>query len=160
MDGETVRVFQWVLRGRKRSTGTAGSDTAAATSLAEQPVSPARSEVRKLLVGPARAATSLLGVRQEHHVVFTITEDTLALYLDGELISTRDGVDGGMSGNAEDLVLGASTVSRWEDNDNLKDFFDGTISDLAVFNRALQPVEVLLLNEEESGRLRGCMRLG
>lgn len=84
---------------------------------------------------------------EAHHVVFTFTEDTLSLYLDGELISTRDGVDGGMSGNAEDLVLGASTVSRWEDNDNLRDFFDGTIGDLAVFDRALEPVEVLLLSE-------------
>lgn len=84
---------------------------------------------------------------QDYHVVFTFTEDTIALYLDGELIAARDGVDGGMSGNTEDLVLAASTVSRWEDNDNLCDFFDGTIGDLAVFDRALEPVEVLLLSE-------------
>jgi len=41
------------------------------------------------------------------------------------------------------FVLGASTTTRTEDQlNNLKDFFQGTIEDFVVFDRALYPVEV------------------
>ena len=36
----------------------------------------------------------------------------IALYLNGELVDAAEAIPGGMSGNTEDLVLGASTRTR------------------------------------------------
>ncbi|MEO0990302.1 MAG: hypothetical protein AAFX00_05040, partial [Pseudomonadota bacterium] len=52
---------------------------------------------------------------------------------------------GGMSGNAEGLAIGASTMHRWNDDDRLRDHFDGEIDNILVFDRALKPAEAALL---------------
>lgn len=84
---------------------------------------------------------------QEHQFAFTFDEDEIGLYLDGNLIDADTGFAGGMSGNAEDLVLGASTRSRMGDNDNLQWEFDGDISNLMLLDRPLEEIELLFLAE-------------
>lgn len=84
---------------------------------------------------------------EEHHLAFTFDEDQIALYLDGNLIDSDVGFAAGMSGNEEDLVLGASTRTRQEDDDNLQWHFDGTIENLMLLDRPLEEIEVLFLSE-------------
>ncbi|MEM7059521.1 MAG: LamG-like jellyroll fold domain-containing protein [Pseudomonadota bacterium] len=86
---------------------------------------------------------------KEHHVAFTFTENTVALFIDGEMVDADDGFPAGMLGNMESTFLGTSTRSRWQDEDNLRDFFEGEISNVAVFDRALEPVEVVILADAE-----------
>jgi len=87
----------------------------------------------------------------KYHVAFTFTAAQAALYLDGRLVDTEDLSDkpefaAGMTQNLESLVLGASTQTRSSGElNNLKDFFDGTIDDFLVLDRALYPAEVLKL---------------
>lgn len=84
---------------------------------------------------------------QEHQFAFTFDEDEIGLYLDGNLIDADTGFAGGMSGNTEDLVLGASTRTRMGDNDNLDWHFDGQISNLMLLDRPLEEIELLFLAE-------------
>ena len=81
----------------------------------------------------------------ENHVAFTFEDNQIALYLNGELQDVEDGFADGMLGNAEDTVLGASTMHRNGDNDNLNSHFTGEIGDLVVLDRALEPLEVMVL---------------
>ncbi|MEM6538889.1 MAG: LamG-like jellyroll fold domain-containing protein [Pseudomonadota bacterium] len=84
---------------------------------------------------------------EEYHFAFTFDDDETAFYLNGQLIDSDEGYAAGMSGNTEDLVLGASTRTRDEDNDNLQWHFDGEISDLLMLDRPLEDIEVLFLSE-------------
>ena len=84
---------------------------------------------------------------EDNHFAFTFDDNRIAMYLNGELIDADNGISGGMSGNAEDAVLGASTHARWGDNDNLQWQFDGTIENVMMLDRAIEDVEVLFLSE-------------
>lgn len=94
---------------------------------------------------------------QEHHFAFTFDEDEIGVYLDGNLIDADTGFAGGMSGNGEDLVLGASTRTRMGDNDNLQWHFDGQISNLLLLDRPLEEIDLLFLAESggDIGALSG-----
>ncbi|MEM9975869.1 MAG: LamG-like jellyroll fold domain-containing protein, partial [Pseudomonadota bacterium] len=83
---------------------------------------------------------------QEYHLAFTFDADEIALYLDGELVDSDTGYAEGMSGNEEDLVLGASTRVRQGDDDNLQWHFDGEISNLLILDRPLEEVELTFLS--------------
>ncbi|NND20632.1 MAG: hypothetical protein HKO14_00965, partial [Silicimonas sp.] len=84
---------------------------------------------------------------QEHQFAFTFDATEIGLYLDGNLIDADTGFAGGMSGNAEDLVLGASTRTRNGEDDNLEWPFDGEISNLMLLDRPLEEIELLFLAE-------------
>lgn len=84
---------------------------------------------------------------EDYHFAFTFDEDEVAFYLNGELIDSDEGFSDGMSGNTEDLVLGASTRTRNGDNDNLEWHFDGEISELVMLDRPLEEIEILFLSE-------------
>ncbi|MEM9426344.1 MAG: LamG-like jellyroll fold domain-containing protein [Pseudomonadota bacterium] len=84
---------------------------------------------------------------EDYHFAFTFDEDEIAFYLNGELIDSDDGYPAGMSGNTEDLVLGASTRTRNGDDDNLQWHFDGEIRDLVMLDRPLEDIEALFLAE-------------
>ncbi|MDD9923878.1 MAG: LamG domain-containing protein, partial [Boseongicola sp.] len=86
----------------------------------------------------------------DYHFAFTFDEDEIALYLDGELIDADTGFEGGMSGNEEDLAIGASTRTRIDENDNLQWHFDGDIEDVMLLDRPLEEVEILLLAEADN----------
>jgi len=91
------------------------------------------------------------GVRIEedepYHMAFTFEESEIALYLNGELVASDTGFADGMSGNAEDLVLGASTRIRNGDDDNLQWHFDGEISNVLMLDRPIGELEALFLSE-------------
>ncbi|MGR3514751.1 MAG: LamG-like jellyroll fold domain-containing protein [Paracoccaceae bacterium] len=86
---------------------------------------------------------------EDYHFAFTFDEDEIAFYLNGELIDSDAGFADGMSGNTEDLVLGASTRSRNGDDDNLQWEFDGEIGNLVMLDRPLEDIEVLFLAESD-----------
>ncbi|MCG6882135.1 MAG: hypothetical protein LJE62_00090 [Silicimonas sp.] len=84
---------------------------------------------------------------EDHHLAFTFDEDEIRLYLDGKLIDSDFGYPDGMTGNSEDVVLGASTRTRMGENDNLEWHFDGEIGEVALLDRSLEEIEVLFLAE-------------
>lgn len=84
---------------------------------------------------------------EEYHFAFTFDKDEIAFYLNGELVDADQGYDGGMTGNTEDLVLGASTRTRNGEDDNLQWHFDGEIGDLLLLDRPLEELEILFLAE-------------
>lgn len=90
---------------------------------------------------------------ERYDFAFTFDDGEARLYLNGDLmdsedLSDRDGFEDGMAGNMESLVFGASTVQRTSGEvDNLKDFLEGTIEDVVVFDRALTAAEVFKLSE-------------
>ncbi|MEM8752415.1 MAG: LamG-like jellyroll fold domain-containing protein, partial [Pseudomonadota bacterium] len=82
---------------------------------------------------------------EEHHVAFSFDASTVSLYVDGVLEDAEAGFRAGMTGNAESVVVGASTHSRWNDDKRLDWFFDGEITDVVALDRPLTGVEALLL---------------
>ena len=84
---------------------------------------------------------------EEHHFAFTFDDDEIGLYLDGALVDADTGFAGGMSGNSEDAVLGASTRTRMGENDNLDWEFDGEIGNVVLLDRALEEIELTFLSE-------------
>ncbi|MEM9343764.1 MAG: LamG-like jellyroll fold domain-containing protein [Pseudomonadota bacterium] len=86
---------------------------------------------------------------EDYHVAFTFDAGATQLYLNGELVDTADGYPDGMSGNAEDLVIGAATRTRQGDDDNLTWHFDGEVSHVAMFDRVLEDVETVILSSNE-----------
>ncbi|MDJ1015811.1 MAG: hypothetical protein QNJ35_04790 [Paracoccaceae bacterium] len=91
---------------------------------------------------------------EDYHLAFTFDADEIALYLNGELVDSDAGFPDGMSGNAEDLVLGASTRVRKGDDDNLQWHFDGEIENLLLLDRPITDVEAVFLSET-GGDIRG-----
>ena len=86
---------------------------------------------------------------EKYHFAFTFDQDEIGLYLNGELLDSDTGFEDGMSGNTEDLVLGASTRTRNGDDDNLQWHFDGEIGNLVMLDRPLEEIEVLFLSEND-----------
>ncbi len=86
---------------------------------------------------------------EEYDLAFTFDNDEIAIYLNGELIDAEAGIPGGMSGNSEDLVLGASARSRMDNDDTLDWHFDGTISNVMLLDRPLEEIELLFLSEHD-----------
>ena len=84
---------------------------------------------------------------EDYHFAFTFDEDEIGLYLNGELIDADTGFADGMTGNEEDLVIGGSTRTRVDENDNIEWHFDGTIENLAMLDRPLEEIEILFLAE-------------
>ncbi|MEM6974497.1 MAG: LamG-like jellyroll fold domain-containing protein [Pseudomonadota bacterium] len=84
---------------------------------------------------------------ETYQIAFTFDDDTLRLYVDGTLVDTEDALSGGMTGNFEDPVIGASTRLRRGDDDKLQWFYDGEITDLAMVDRVLTAGEIVLMQE-------------
>ncbi|MBT8414544.1 MAG: hypothetical protein KJO30_09470, partial [Boseongicola sp.] len=84
---------------------------------------------------------------EDNHLAFTFEGDEIGLYLNGELVDADTGFPDGMSGNTEDLVLGASTRTRMGENDNLDWEFEGEIGNVLLLDRALEEVEITFLSE-------------
>ncbi|MEO1313617.1 MAG: LamG-like jellyroll fold domain-containing protein, partial [Pseudomonadota bacterium] len=82
---------------------------------------------------------------EDYHVSFTFDEDSINLYVDGALAATESGFSDGMMGNLEDLVVGASTSQRNGNDDNLENFFDGSISNIVMLDRPLDQAEAIIL---------------
>jgi Ca2+-binding RTX toxin-like protein len=85
-----------------------------------------------------------------YQLVFTFGEQGMKLYLNGELVG-ENGYTGGLIGNREPLVIGASIKSNKDDSGDLSELdisvpFDGFIDEVALFGVAL--------NEEQIDEMR------
>lgn len=70
----------------------------------------------------------------------------LKLYLDGELVAWRDDVTTSLVNNDRNMVFGAATSQRDKYKPNWTgDYFDGTIHNVTLYNRALNRFEVASL---------------
>jgi len=81
----------------------------------------------------------------DYQVAFSFDSDTMKLFLNGELVDAEDGIPGGMIGNMEDTLVGASSSQRRDDDDRAHNFFEGEITNIVALDRALTPLEGLLL---------------
>ncbi len=84
---------------------------------------------------------------EDYHVAFSFDENGATLYLNGEVVDEGEGWDGGMTGNTEDIAIGASTMTRNGDNDNLQHHFSGDIENVLMFDRPLEDLEAVFLAE-------------
>ncbi|MEL7347778.1 MAG: LamG-like jellyroll fold domain-containing protein, partial [Pseudomonadota bacterium] len=84
---------------------------------------------------------------ETYDIAFTFGPDGLKLYLDGVLVDEDEAMPQGISLNAEDTMIGASTRKRWEEDDRLEWFYDGEIEHLALYDRPISQVEAILLHE-------------
>ena len=85
------------------------------------------------------------GVWQQ--VTFTWGPAGMQLYLDGQLVDS-DSYTGGIGDNSEPITIGASQRSSGNGvADNLRDYFDGAIDEVAIFGNALDPSEVAALHD-------------
>ena len=80
---------------------------------------------------------------KSYHVAVTFGSGGFRLFLDGELISSRDDVTTGLNANTQNLVIGANTWLRDKNNPKwIGDLFDGTIGKFTIYNRALSRLEM------------------
>lgn len=84
---------------------------------------------------------------EDYHLAFTFDADEIGLYLNGELIDADTGFADGMTGNEEDLLIGGSTRTRNDEDDNVEWHFDGSIENLVMLDRPLEEIEILFLAE-------------
>ena len=74
---------------------------------------------------------------------FKFGEDGAQLYVDGSRVDAEFDFTSGISGNTEDLAIGANTWARSDrDPDWRNDYFNGEISDFMIFGRALSNAEI------------------
>jgi len=74
-----------------------------------------------------------------HHIVFTRDNTVLKIYIDGNLDYTVSGPTGSVA-NTQNLFIGRYSASSVR-------FFNGSISDVRIYNRALSAEEVRMLYE-------------
>ncbi len=87
-------------------------------------------------------------VAGEHYdVAFSYSPDAIELYVDGELVASDTGFAGGMLGNDNSTLIGASSRRRNDKDDNVERFFDGDISNVAVLDSPVTSFEAILLAE-------------
>ncbi len=83
-----------------------------------------------------------------HQMAFTFGPDGMALYLDGELVDS-DSYTGGIASNEEPLIFGASQVYSGNNvANNLRDYFDGQMDQIGVYDRPLTTTELANMYDE------------
>ena len=86
-----------------------------------------------------------------HHVVFTFGSGGMELFVDGQLADTNAYTGGiattsGDVGNYEPIALGASTQSSGDGTvSSLRDYFDGSLDEVAIFSSQVDAADVELL---------------
>ena len=93
-----------------------------------------------------KSADGAIKPGEVHHAAFTFDRDTgTHLYLDGQQVGGRSFLDD-WQGNDEAILIGARNPNGASGAvTNVKDFFHGTIDDVAVFDTALSGNEVRAL---------------
>ena len=80
-----------------------------------------------------------------HHLVYTFGNQRMRLFIDGRLVASNSNFNGGIAGNTEPLILGASAV-RSGDNEStpsqLRDFFKGEFDDVRLYQNELTLADI------------------
>ena len=77
-----------------------------------------------------------------HHVAVSFGADGLSVHLNGEVVAT-DSFTGGIDGNNNPWVIGAMNWQTSEGaNDNLNNYFNGQIAEVAVFDQQLSEEQI------------------
>ena len=88
-----------------------------------------------------KISTVTLADNSWHHIAGVYTGSKGSIYIDGNKVPlSRDDFDPGGTLNSvdEDLLIGCGNYP----NENLSDFFDGTIDDVRIYDRALSAEEI------------------
>lgn len=91
---------------------------------------------------------------QDHDVQATFDEDHVQVWLDGKMIGERD-FDMDWSQNHEHLEIGAVNFSASGMDNKLQYFFNGTISDVEIYDSALSPED--LQDMHDSGAVHSAL---
>ena len=79
---------------------------------------------------------------QSYALAVSFGADGLKVYLDGVLVAAEPTFKQGLEDNARALIFGAHGMWRRDDSEDPADGFDGTLSDMLVFDSALEPDQV------------------
>ena len=102
-----------------------------------------------------QSAAGLIGTGNWHHIAFSFGANGMELFVDGDLVDT-DAYTGGTTGNSEPLVIGANSwLSNDATADNLLDYFDGQIDEVAIFDEQLSQSDIDSLIAEGGDTLDG-----
>lgn len=81
----------------------------------------------------------------EYHVAVSFGENGFGVYVDGHLVASNPDFTEGLVGNENDLIIGASGLSRVDGVGEPGQRFAGTISDFTVYDEALTGAEIEIL---------------
>lgn len=85
----------------------------------------------------------------DYKLAISFDEEKVKVWLDGSLIGEA-AMDVDLSENGDALLIGAfNGKSSVGTTDNVQFFFDGTLSDIAIYDHALKPSELAALDELE-----------
>lgn len=92
--------------------------------------------------GSKKVTFDNLQVGNQHHLIFTFGPGGMKLYIDGQLVDSN-GYTGGLLGNLEPMVLGASTAySGNQTHEPLRHFWSGILDELMIYDYAFDNCQV------------------
>lgn len=88
-----------------------------------------------------------IAANKSYSLAVTFDGNGIGVFVDGTRVASDSDAIGGLATNARELVIGAGTWGRTASSlTALSDHADGTISNFAVYNRALDPLQIAALN--------------
>lgn len=94
-----------------------------------------------------------------HHLVYSFGNQRMRLFIDGRLVASNNSFNGGIAGNTEPMIIGA-TATRSGDGEStpsqLRDFFKGEIDDVRLYQNELSIAEIDGLYQASSYVCTNC----
>lgn len=87
----------------------------------------------------------VLSAGQTYQFALTFGDDGIQLWLDGEMRAAEPTFKANLTDNESNLVIGASRAWRSDQNDEAHDRFEGDISDVLIFDTALEGADMIAL---------------
>ncbi|MEM8837521.1 MAG: LamG-like jellyroll fold domain-containing protein [Pseudomonadota bacterium] len=81
-----------------------------------------------------------------HHLALSFGDNGILVYIDGQLVGAEAEFFQGLDTNIRDLLIGASGTHREGDRGDPRDPFNGTISEVSLFDSQLNPVDIAALS--------------
>ncbi|MDM7859134.1 LamG domain-containing protein [Alteromonas sp. ASW11-36] len=94
-----------------------------------------------------------------HHIVYSFGNQRMRLFVDGVQVATNASYGGGINGNSEPLILGATAVRSGDGESTpsqLRDFFKGDLDDVRLYRNELSQADVVELYEASSYVCTNC----
>lgn len=90
------------------------------------------------------SAQNAITAGEDYHFAVSFGENGVGIYLNGQIVALDPSFTGGLANNTEDLVIGGSATKRTDDKpDNIRDIFDGSITDVFIYNEQLDYLDVI-----------------